>query len=73
MIINKVKYKLISAATVLLSLTLSASLAFASGGGPVTAAEPLGVEKDARRSTKICSKYFPSKTPAILKMPKRGL
>jgi len=56
MIINKVKYKLISAATVLLSLTLSASLAFASGGGPVTAAEPLGVEKDATVSTQKINK-----------------
>jgi hypothetical protein len=36
MMINKMKYKLISTAAVLLSLTLLASLAFASGGGPVT-------------------------------------
>jgi len=40
---NKMKGKLRSTVTVLLCLTLSASLAFASSGGPVTAAEPLGV------------------------------
>ncbi len=34
------KCKLITTAAVFLSLTLSAPLAFASGGGPVTAAEP---------------------------------
>ena len=54
--INKMKCKLISTAAVLLSLTLLASLAFASGGGPVTAAEPLGVEKDATSFTREINK-----------------
>jgi alkyl sulfatase BDS1-like metallo-beta-lactamase superfamily hydrolase len=53
---KKMKCKLIAAAAVLLSLTLSAPLAFASGGGPVTAAEPLGVEKDATSFTQEINK-----------------
>jgi len=43
--------KLMLSTAILLSLTLSAPLSFASGGGPVTAAEPLGVEKDATSFT----------------------
>jgi alkyl sulfatase BDS1-like metallo-beta-lactamase superfamily hydrolase len=54
--INTMKCKLIPTAIVLLSLTISASLAFASGGGPVTAAEPLGVEKDATNFTQKINK-----------------
>ena len=50
------KYKLIATAAVFLGLTLSAPLAFASGGGPATAAEPLGVEKDATSFTQEINK-----------------
>jgi len=54
--INKMKSKLVATAAILLSLMLSAPLAFASGGGPVTAAESLGVEKDATSFTQKINK-----------------
>ncbi|MFV9691887.1 MAG: alkyl/aryl-sulfatase [Desulfobacteria bacterium] len=50
------QHKSMFTVAILLSLTLSVPLAFASGGGPVTSAEPLGVEKDATSFTQQINK-----------------
>ncbi len=50
------KHKLMITVAILLSLTLSAPLAFAHGGGAAVAAEPLGVEKDATSFTEEINK-----------------